>query len=590
MQLCKGTKYMYRDNDPRSLERYSSAITLSDMEVFIFPELLYALVLANIMSPRVWAWRNDPWFSKISNQAPIRRIQRLKQFIMDHFTFNLDLDTWGLTTKESELSRFSPFISETVLSRSNALFGYEGDKYYFDSDIRKHFGLDKYTTNIIPYWKTETVEAMEAFKYKPGYPTGAGECVSLSTLYAASAFAVIDISLDDIFVMATPLHSQNYLDIGSGIITNNRRIVTKTMWFNGTEISAKARRALENEQVTIVSHKTGYIHSIYPGSTIEAQAYKRFSKNLTSFLSTNYIDFDTLANFLRHHSKLQRCFQIGHTCCGNKPRYIEAEKVFAYEHSSKARVNDHTRNALLHEIEEDEFYPEPIAGRLVLSELEDFFRTTRVILDEPDTIEKLKNFLHHACYNVDQVIPDLKRFCRTVPRLPVAKEKNFVAQKPLDLNGVRSAEEARARILSQCAENDTCNLAFAAFRDLSHSPWKPFLKAALERNPVILNATKDLSLDECFQRLNALPGDSIYDDPRRMAQPDEVWNFSRGDGLEKAIAMANMARARVPEERIRFEKQGSTVTVMINRGGTYSFTSGKNLNMPREEDAEFAEY
>ena len=99
-----------------------------------------------------------------------------------------------------------------------------------------------------------------------------------------------------------------------------------------------------------------------------------------------------------------------------------------------------------------------------------------------------------------------------------------------------------------------------------------------------------MSLDECFQRLNALPGDSIYDDPRRMAQPDEVWNFSRGDGLEKAIAMANMARARVPEERIRFEKQGSTVTVMINRGGTYSFTSGKNLNMPREEDAEFAEY
>jgi hypothetical protein len=39
---------------------------------------------------------------------------------------------------------------------------YEGDKYYFDIDIRKHFGIDKYKSNVIPYWKTE----MEAFKYK----------------------------------------------------------------------------------------------------------------------------------------------------------------------------------------------------------------------------------------------------------------------------------------------------------------------------------------------------------------------------------------------------------------------------------------
>jgi hypothetical protein len=577
---------MYRENDSRSLEKYSSAVTLSDMEVFIFPELLYTLVLANIMSPRVWSWRNDPWFAKISAQSPLRRVQRLKQFIMDRFAFNLDLDTWGLTTKEAELARFKSFISENVLGRSNALFGYEGDKYYFDSDIRKHFGLDKYTSNVIPYWKTETVEAMEAFKFKSGYPAGAGECVSLSTLYAAAAFAVIDVPLDDIFLMATPLHSQNYFDIGTGIITNNRRIVTKTMWFNGTEISAKARRALENEQITIVSHRTGYIHSVYPEATIDATAYNRLSNNLTSFLSTNYIDFDILANFLRHHSKLQRCFQINHTCCGNKPRYIEAEKVFSYEHSSKARVNDHSRDSLLHEIEEDEFYPEPIAGRLLLSEIEDFFRTTRVSLDDPEAIGKLKAFLHHACYNMDQVMPDLKKFCRTEPRLPEKSEKRFAAFTPPMLDGVRSADEAREHIASRRAENETCDLAFAAFRDLSRSPWKPFCKAALERNPVIVGAMKDLSLDECFARLEAMPGESIYNAPQRMAQPDEVWNFGRGDGLEKAIAMANVIRAREPGSRIQFDRQGTTVTVAIGKG-RFSFSSAKNLELPREEDMEF---
>ena len=30
------------------LERRSSAVTLSDMEIFIFPELMFSLVLANI--------------------------------------------------------------------------------------------------------------------------------------------------------------------------------------------------------------------------------------------------------------------------------------------------------------------------------------------------------------------------------------------------------------------------------------------------------------------------------------------------------------------------------------------------------------
>ncbi|WP_406541750.1 hypothetical protein [Clostridium ljungdahlii] len=72
----------------------------------------------------------------------------------------------GLTTKENEIARFEPFMNVETISRSNALFGYEGDKYYFSMDIRRHFGLDKYNSNMIPYWKTETVEAMNAFKYK----------------------------------------------------------------------------------------------------------------------------------------------------------------------------------------------------------------------------------------------------------------------------------------------------------------------------------------------------------------------------------------------------------------------------------------
>jgi hypothetical protein len=119
---------MYDPKSPQSIEKYSSAVTLSDMEVFIFPELMFSLVLANAMSPTQWKWLGDPWFQSMGKLNAYRRLLRVKQYIMDHFEFNLDLDTWGLTAKERELNRFKAYIDAKVLAQSNALFGYEGDK------------------------------------------------------------------------------------------------------------------------------------------------------------------------------------------------------------------------------------------------------------------------------------------------------------------------------------------------------------------------------------------------------------------------------------------------------------------------------
>jgi hypothetical protein len=84
--------------------------------------------------------------------------------------------------------------------------------------------------------------------------------------------------------MATPLHSQNFLDVDTGILTNNRRLVTRAMWSNGTVISQQARRALEHERVTIVSHATGYIHLLYPEATIDQAVYTHFAERLDAFL------------------------------------------------------------------------------------------------------------------------------------------------------------------------------------------------------------------------------------------------------------------------------------------------------------------
>ncbi len=562
-----------------SLEKRSSAITLSDMEIFIFPELLYSLLLANIMSPRIWAWREDPWFKGIEKMTPYRRVLRLKQFIMDQYEFNLDLDTWGLTTKDKELSRFKDIIDEETLRQSNALFGYEGDKYYFDIDIRRHFGLDKYTSDIIPYWKTETVEAMDAFRYRQGYTRSAGECVSLSTLYAAALFIVCRIPLEEIYLIATPLHSQNFVDVREGILTNNRRVVTKNMWFNGTEITYKAQRAIRNEQITIVAHNTGYIHSMYPEATIRQEAYRHFKDRLQSFLVTD-VNAEIVANFLRQESRLQACFQVVGECHG-KTRYIPAERLYAYEHNSPYRVSDRTREKLICEIDEDEFYPDPLPDRVSINIFEEFFKKHKIDLSRPEDLKRLREQFHCNNERGEEILEKLISFCRINPRYPDNNQsKTFIEEPPIELNTDMEREEILAYLESIRAEQPVADLAFHAHRDMTRIDWAPFLKAALERNPVSIESAKNLSDEQMIAHVTEFDQASIYDGPR-LAQPDEVWNFARGDGIEKALCLANIWLHRHPDARVHLTSDGQKARLELNEK-TLEFDSGKDLKVDRD--------
>ena len=532
----------------KDLERKSSAVTLSDMEVFIFPELMYSLVLANIMSPRIWRWRDDPWFKNIEKKKPYRRITRLKQFIMDHYVFNLDLDTWGLTTKERELARFGEFIDADTLAQSNALFGYEGDKYYFDIDIRTHFGLDKYEGDVIPYWKTETVEAMDAFRFRENYTSGAGECVSLAALYAAALFVVARVPLEDIFLMATPLHSQNFIDVDDGILCNNRRLVTKNMWFNGTALSAQARRALENERVTIVTHVSGHIHTVYPQGTIDPAAYGRFRNRLRSFLRTQLTD-EILGSFLRHNTAIQKCFQLRWPLRG-VDHYIGADRVLEYERGSPYKVTDNTRPKLMDQIEYEEFELSPLPSRIVLDDLEEFVQRNRIDINDPHDVDRLKEQFASDCLNATIAIESLTKFCQVEPHLPDGKAPAD-GQEPLGITADMTRETIIARLELIRERNRTADMAFHAYRDLSRTEPEPFLVAAVERNPVSVEAAADR--EDIADVIRKLPNESIYDEAGRLAQPDEVWNYGRGDGVERAILLANILRVNEPAADMTLE-------------------------------------
>ncbi|MBN1321989.1 MAG: hypothetical protein JXA87_14255 [Thermoleophilia bacterium] len=551
----------------RDLERKSSAVTLSDMEVFIFPELMYALVLANIMSPRIWEWRSDPWFAGFESMTPYRRITRLKQFIMDHYAFNLDLDTWGLTDKQREIERFKDYVSPEALAQSNALFGYEGDKYYFDIDIRTHFGLDKYEGDVIPYWKTETVEAMDAFRHKPAYDSGAGECVSLAALYAAALFVVARIPLSDIYLMATPLHSQNFIDTGQGVLTNNRRLVTKNMWFNGSALSAQARRALENERVTVVAHETGYIHILFDRATIAPRAYDHFAGKLRRFLQTPLTP-ELLGNYVRHSPDLQKCFQARWQHFG-VDHYITMEKLLAYEQTFPFRFNDDTRERLMMEVAGEDFETRPLPDRIVLDDLEALVKQEQVDIRTPQGFALMVKHVGSSCVRGQDAIEKLRGFCWTDPRLPDPAAKSFERdQPPLGLEVGMERADVVARLESLRDSNELAALAFYAYRDLNRVEPDPFVKAALERCPVSVAACEGMADEAVAVAVEALDDESIYDEAGRLAQPDEVWNYRRGDGAERALLLANVLRARHPGTAMTIDVTPDSATLRVGGATT----------------------
>ncbi len=558
--------------DQMDLEKYSSAITLSDMEVFVFPELMYSLVLANIMSPLLWKWREVDCFAKLKGKTSYRRLMRMRQYIMDEFDFNLDLETWGLTKQETEVERFRHVISPEQIASSNALFGYTGDKYYFDVDIRKHFGLDKYDGDVIPYWKTETVEAMDAFRFKRGYDKAAGECVSLATLYAAASFIVCGVPLEDIYLILTPLHSQNFIDMQGGILTNNRRLVTKTMWFNGTEISYKAQRALRNEQVTIVAHPSGYIHCFYDDATIAPKRYDRFVSQIGEYLSTE-LTITSFASFLRCHTQYQKHFQICRDCHG-QPQFLQAETLFSYEHGSPYKIGDTTHDKLVAEVNDEDFVRTEIPGRVRCDRLNDFLNEQKPDMREASGRDAVRRFLGPNVPEAEKFVELLADFVHIEPRLP-GRQKSFKTVEPVELSVDQSREEIIAYLQSKRQGNPTVDLAFYAYRDMDTCDWRPFVKAAIERNPVSLEKASSSSIDEVRAWLEGLESASIYDG-NRLAQPDEVANYGRGDGLEKAFLLANVMRRREPGRTLQLVADHDKI--VVRGSGEFAFSSAKTLS------------
>ena len=72
-----------------------------------------------------------------------------------------------------------------------------------------------------------------------------------------------------------------------------------------------------------------------------------------------------------------------------------------------------------------------------------------------------------------------------------------------------------------------------------------------------------------------MPDESIYDG-NRLALPDEVWNFGRGDGIEKAFLLADFLLHNDKSSTVSIKIENKKV--LLSAGGNdFHFTSHKNL-------------
>jgi hypothetical protein len=384
---------------------------------------------------------------------------------------------------------------------------------------------------------------------------------------------VAEVPLEKIFLMGTPLHSQNFVMVDEGVLTNNRRIVTKSMWYNGTELSALARRALEHEQVTYIAHNTGWIHAMYPEATIDPAALGIFKDKLSKFLETP-IDFELFMNFLRDYSRHQKLFQLCFQCQGTH-RYIQLEKAFGYEHGSKNRLGDKTGRKLYCEMDEEDLYLQPIDHRFRIFHEDELFGTKPY----PAFIETLKHSFP-GLENHAKFFSDLKKFFHTIPRLP-SVNKDFSAVNPILISPDQTREEIIQYLFSirnlkseiRNLKSIIADLAFYAGRYMDSCDWAPFFKAVFERNPVSVVCFSEMNLQEAYQQLQSWPNESIYEG-NRLALPDEVVNFKRGDGMEKAITLINIAKNRHLE--ISSDQTGDEIIIHLGRE-KFHFTTVKKL-------------
>lgn len=201
--------------------------------------LVPAFLLADLMSPVVWAWRDQkrahaPDGSLLSAKSRLDALQRF--FHRYTFTIMSGLpggDVWGLMDFAEEEHRFPSGFVRAIRAEYDATFRKllaETPDSQFGQIINEPY----YRRGLFPRLRNETVEVMDAMARINPQGKPSGKCIGLGMLWAAGLAVWGRFPLDRIYITGNRAHMFVYLDEGDGHLLNN------TKWFSATRINNKS--------------------------------------------------------------------------------------------------------------------------------------------------------------------------------------------------------------------------------------------------------------------------------------------------------------------------------------------------------------
>jgi len=210
----------------------------------------------------------------------------------------------------------------------------------------------------------------------------------------------------------------------------------------------------------------------------------------------------------------------------------------------------------------------------MLNEIESIFTDGKERKFEEFRADFMKSVGDISEFILGLMFDDLQNFIFTNPDIPGTDKIFLNPQIPVILPD-DSREKITGTITDLAEKSETALLAMYVYRQMDRIDWVPFVKASIERNPVCFTDLNGSSVKEVYENLTKLADESIYDG-NRLALPDEVWNFRRGDGIEKAFLLADFVVQKNPDASLLIEIMKEKV-ILKYENEDYIFASLKSF-------------
>lgn len=225
------------------VERLSRAVTLSVLELDVDRDVLVpAYLLANLMSPALWSWREERRVT--SDRGGLlgvtRRLKELERqfhrYTFTHIPGQPGGDPWGLLDFDQEERRLGrDYIRKVRRDYHETLTALSTENP--ESQFGRIVQEDYYKSGYFPRLRNETIEVMDAYSTISGDGKGSGKCAGLAMLWAAALLVWARFPPENVVVVGNRAHVFVFLDEEDGHLFNNTKWFNKTRIQNASEIS-----------------------------------------------------------------------------------------------------------------------------------------------------------------------------------------------------------------------------------------------------------------------------------------------------------------------------------------------------------------